>query len=204
MRIALHLLLSFLACSVNAYQVTFYAGWQCRGERLGAIDIQVSDGCVDASRFNPVSQSATIRSTPGDDPSDLVLFNAGPNCAASPTDARGNVGCIAVGAGVNDFTSINVVGGTPRPPPGGAQTSTTNLDEMVDIQHGDFFEHDGEIWRWRQIAQNAFTGVLAEEWTDSIVALSLEPLEFGRDYPFNFTAYYEAHPEQDMRGEVRD
>lgn len=96
------------------------------------------------SEVNGISSSVRIPTSPEDDPSTVVAFSENPTCSVAELSASGNVGCLAVGAGRNNFQSISVLGGQNMPPPKKCQKSGSI------VQHGDFFEQE-----WTRLALEA-------------------------------------------------
>ncbi|KAK4506366.1 hypothetical protein PRZ48_000096 [Zasmidium cellare] len=189
--------LSFLLAavgSVDAFSITFYAGVECRGERLGGGEVSIADGCQDGSMYNGIASSVLISPT-GDEETGIVSFYEGQDCPLENSVAAGNDGCLTVGAGLASFGSYNVIGAVTGPSVRKRTHRSVGPRSLKEIKHGDVFEHDNHIWRWQQIAEGTFRGVLAQEWDSEVRIQGFEPLDFGKDYPFNFTEYYLNHPE---------
>ncbi|KAI5369310.1 hypothetical protein Slin15195_G001860 [Septoria linicola] len=171
------LLLAFLATAF-AYKLQFYGTDDCSGPVIKHMDISVKDGYLQASAYNDVSASVSVADEPSDVLStDIVTFFAAPDYDSSVVLAEGNTGCLNVGAAITFFSSIEVI----------RRDLPHDQPKRSDIKHGDFFEHDGTTWRWKQVAHGAFRNVRAEEWDSSVLADDTI-LEHGENYPFDFEA----------------
>ncbi|KAI4939206.1 uncharacterized protein J4E92_000490 [Alternaria infectoria] len=152
------------------HDVQFYTGIQCRGERLGGVvGLTPEDGCKDGSLYSTNAQSVYIAQ--GDTDEDLIIaFYKGDNCPLENAVAKGNDGaCLSVGGAYQQFGSYNAIPIIP------AQSQVN--DNPSKLQHGAFFEDDdGVQWRMQQIAENAFRGVRAEEWSSTMRTANTQPL----------------------------
>jgi hypothetical protein len=180
------LLLPFVT---QAFEVAFYTGSQCRAERLSVVDISLEDGCQDHDGLNSRASSACI-SRGADEPlTQSVAFYEGDSCDINDgLIASANSGYVNVGAGFQNFASFRVIDGPSR-----RLASLATRSERTGIKHGDFFESAGEIWRWEQIARDAFRGIRPDDWILANRIIDDEPLDSGIDYPFNFTKHDEVH-----------
>ncbi|KAI4944891.1 hypothetical protein J4E91_008235 [Alternaria rosae] len=159
------------------YNVQFYTGIQCRGERLGgAVGLTRNDGCQDGSLYSINAQSVYIAQ--GDTEEDLkIAFYEGDKCPLENAVATGNVGaCLSVDGAYQHFDSYNAFPIIPRSKRGDSAEFQVN-DEPLNFQHGTSFEDDdGVQWRLQQIAENAFRGVRAEEWSSTMRIANTQPL----------------------------
>ncbi|RYN73540.1 hypothetical protein AA0120_g12597 [Alternaria tenuissima] len=187
-------LLAGLLPLASAYRLVFYTGFDCNGERLGARQAVQDGTCYDPSPLGSQTSSVLIVAEEGDDPlSTVVFFPNGVDCALGEAISTGNTGCVNVYQG-DSFGGYTVISG---------QTKRGEVQEeaptsAIGITHGDFFEMDGELWRWNQIAQDTFSGVKPEDWSGTARIANLAPLEYGRDFPFNFTKYDLENPSSSM------
>ncbi|KAI4646608.1 hypothetical protein J4E93_004829 [Alternaria ventricosa] len=140
------------------HDVQFYTGIQCRGERLGgAVGLTPDDGCQDGSLYSTNAQSVYIAQ--GDAEEDLIIaFYKGDNYPLENAVAKGNGGaCLSVGGAYQQFGSYKAVPIIPRSKP-------------LDFQHGALFEDENGI------AENAFRGVRAEQWSSTMRIANTQPL----------------------------
>jgi len=195
------LLAAALMPLTNAYRLTFYAGFDCNGERLESRQAIQDGTCYDPEYLGASTNSITIVQEEGDDPNSIVVFfPRGSNCTPRDSISAGNSGCINVYQD-GSFGGYHVISGQDKrravreddqPEPDSSEASPG-----LGITHGDFFESDGELWRWNQIALNTFSGVKPEDWAGEVRIANFAPLEAGRDYPFNYTEYdLIHHPER--------
>jgi len=181
----------------NAYRLTFYAGFDCNGERLESRQAIQDDTCYDPTYLGSLTSSVTIEREDGDDPASLVVFYPdNVECDPSQAISTANTGCVNVYQD-GSFGGYNVISGQSK------RRAVQGNDPIepaftLGITHGDFFEMDGELWRWKQLSQEAFTGVKPEDWAGEARVASFAPLEYGRDFPFNFTEYDLNNPSPDL------
>ncbi|KAI4682017.1 uncharacterized protein J4E88_004904 [Alternaria novae-zelandiae] len=145
------------------HDVQFYTGIQCRGERLGGVvGLTPDDGCQDGSLYSTNAQSVHIAQ--GDTDEDLIIaFYKGDKCPLENTVAKGNDGaCLSVGGAYQQFDSYNALPIIP------AQSQVNDIPSK--LQHGALFEDDGGI------AENAFRGVRADEWSSTMRTANTQPL----------------------------
>ncbi|KAI4664122.1 uncharacterized protein J4E79_003623 [Alternaria viburni] len=145
------------------HDVQFYTGIQCRGERVGgAVGLTPDDGCQDGSLYSINAQSVYIAQ--GDTDEDLIIaFYKGDNCPLENAVAKGNDGaCLSVGGAYQQFGSYNAIPIIP------AQFQVN--DNPSKLQHGALFEDDDGI------AESAFRGVRAEEWSSTMRIANTQPL----------------------------
>lgn len=180
-------LVSLLASTSNAYLLKFFTEDYCSDGQVHSLEIKPGDECICAPEWNERVKSVQItHSFPEDSPLAIVAFFNSATCSKSfdEATAQGNAGCLGVGAGRDPFQSIGVIVEEPAVRKPGAKTGPV---------HGSIYEdQQGKVFRWRQIAEGAWSGVPIEKWDEEMVA-GTEKLEFGKDYPFNFTEYYEEH-----------
>ncbi|RYO27312.1 hypothetical protein AA0113_g12324 [Alternaria arborescens] len=187
-------LLAGLLPLASAYRLVFYTGFDCNGERLRARQAVQDGTCYDPSPLGSQTSSVLIVAEDGDDPlSTVVFFPNDVDCALGEAISTGNTGCVNVYQG-DSFGGFTVISG---------ETKRREVQEeapisAIGITHGDFFEMDGELWRWNQIAQDTFSGVKPEDWSGTARLANFAPLEYGRDFPFNFTQYDLENPSSSM------
>jgi len=127
------------------YDVQFYTGIQCRGERLGgAVGLTPDDGCQDGSLYSINANSVYIAQ--GDTEEDLqIAFYGGDNCPLENAVATGNVGaCLSVGGAYQQFDSYNAFPIIPRSKREDSVQSQVN-DDPSNFQHGALFEDDDGV-----------------------------------------------------------
>ncbi|KAI4713854.1 hypothetical protein J4E89_001302 [Alternaria sp. Ai002NY15] len=152
------------------HDVQFYTGIQCRGERLGGVvGLTPDDGCQDGSLYSTNAQSVYIAQ--GDTDEDLIIaFYKGDNCPFENAVAKGNDGaCLSVGGAYQQFGSYNAL-----PIILSNKHEDTTQPQVDDVpsrfQHGALFEDDDGI------AENAFRGVRADEWSSTMRTANTQPL----------------------------
>ncbi|CAN9265247.1 hypothetical protein CC77DRAFT_1004091 [Alternaria alternata] len=188
------LLAATLLPLASAYQLTFYAGFDCNGERLETRQADQDGTCYDAEYLGGNTNSVNIIKEVGDDPNSIVAFYPRDvDCRPGDSISAGNTGCVNVYQDDQFFGGYNVISGEFKRRDV-QEEAPAEPKSALGITHGDFFELDGELWRWKQIALDAFSGVKPEDWAGEVRVASFAPLEFSRDYPFNFTEYDLKHP----------
>ncbi|KAI4618986.1 hypothetical protein J4E83_005937 [Alternaria metachromatica] len=152
------------------HDVQFYTGIQCRGERLGGVvGLTPDDGCQDGSLYSINAQSVYIAQ--GDTKEDFIIaFYKGDSCPLENAVAKGNDGaCLSVGGAYRQFGSYNAL-----PIILSNKHEDTTQPQVDDVpsrfQHGALFEDDDGI------AENAFRGVRAEEWSSTARIANTQPL----------------------------
>jgi hypothetical protein len=187
----------------SAYRVVFYTGFDCNGESLGSRNVALGDSCQDPEQFGFQASSVLIVVEEGDEQGSIVGFYPDATCKPEEAISAANTGCINVYQD-GGFGGYRVISGEMKrrevEEEASSNAARAESESPLGITHGDFFEMDGELWRWNQIAQDTFSGVKPEDWEDAGVAriANFAPLEYGDDYPFNFTEYDLNNPTQDV------
>ncbi|CAN9476272.1 unnamed protein product [Alternaria alternata] len=153
----------------NAYRLTFYAGFDCNGERLESRQAIQDGTCYDPEYLGASTNSITIVQEEDDDPNSIVVFFP-----------RGTVKTSVVLFEKTFSPNLTLV----KPVMGWALLMATSS------------RWTAELWRWNQIALDTFSGVKPEDWSSQVRIANFAPLEAGRDYPFNYTEYDLIHNPQ--------
>lgn len=161
----MHLTWSFLVAALpytaQCFEIAFYTGRQCTGQRLQTVELFFGDDCQPEDGLNSLASSACATRGPDDSASQGVAFYAGDTCDVNDGDgliATANTGYVNVGSGIENFRSFKIIDGPSR-----HRASLAKRSEVTGIKHGDFSETNGEIWRWEQIARDSFRGVRPED-----------------------------------------
>jgi hypothetical protein len=174
----------------DAFRLTFYSGFDCNGQRLGVSQASLGGTCHDPGALGSSTTSVLVVREDGDGDDDIVVFYP-PDAACNPSEAISttNVGCVNT---IPTLGGFNVISGEFKRRDAGFESSAEVKQlrsDTLGITHGDFFESGGELWRWQMVAKDTFTGVKPDQWENSFHIASAAPLQFSRDYPFNFTEY---------------
>lgn len=174
----------------KAFRLTFYSGFDCNGQRLGSSQASLGGTCQDPGALGSSTTSVLVVREDNDGDDDTVVFYPR-DAACNPSEAISttNVGCVNT---IPTLGGFNVISGEFNRRDADDKSfagAKKPRSDSLGITHGDFFESGGELYRWQMIAKDTFTGVRPDQWDDSVHIASTAPLQFSRDYPFNFTEY---------------
>lgn len=178
-------LLAAILSLASAFQLSFYTGPHCDGDWLDTRQAIKNGTCHDPSHLGKLSNSVEVTREASDDFESMVQFYSGDvNCSPDNYVSAANTGCISVShrGSFGGYDVVAVGGGSKR-----------GSNRRKGIAHGDFFEYNGEDWRWIQVGKDAFTSCRAEEWDREPRVANFTPLDYGKDSPFNFTEYDLSH-----------
>ena len=106
------LLAATLLPLASAYQLTFYAGFDCNGERLETRQADQDGTCYDAEYLGGNTNSVNIIKEVGDDPNSIVAFYPRDvDCRPGDSISAGNTGCVNVYQDDQFFGGYNVISG---------------------------------------------------------------------------------------------
>ncbi|PKY06024.1 hypothetical protein P168DRAFT_280879 [Aspergillus campestris IBT 28561] len=157
-----------MATAVNGYKLAFHssASGQCRGQFLGSWSGGSDAGC--RTDYVGVAQDVVVTNDRDGDHDNTVIFFSSDDCNDANAIVMSQGGCMTIDSDVSSYSSFKVLDATTR----GNRDNTENLGshgaDVPPAHHGDAFEYDNAIYRWHQLAQGVWSGVLADEWDDNI------------------------------------
>lgn len=173
------------------FQVHFYGGTACHGAPDGTIQISLGNNRC-STEFMGIAQSAIIELEDSDSLNDSVFFSGADNCDITNVVAAANSGCIDFASSVGEARSFEVIsgqaGGARRvksrrqaltkadPSESESQAGDETSVQPRSIYHGMQFEWNGQQYRYHQLFNETFSGVLLEEWDDNVHVANDEPL----------------------------
>lgn len=176
------------ATAVNGYKLAFYnsASGQCTGEFLGSWSGGPNAGC--RTDYAGIAQDVVVTSDRDGDHDHTVTFFSSDDCNDANVINVSQGGCITVDSSISAYSSFQVIDGTTR----GKRDNNKNHGslsvrtrdrksrreaDVLPAHHGDAFEYNNATYRWHQLAQGVWSGVLIYEWDDNINVASNDLLE---------------------------
>lgn len=186
--------ISIAATAANGYLLAFYdtASGNCAGEFLGSWSGGPEAGC--RTDYVGIAQDVIVKSDRNGDHDDTVVFFSSNDCNDANVISTSQVGCITVDSSIAAYSSFKVVDGTTRgkrdsdeingslSAPKRANKSRRD-DNASPIYHGEVFEHNNATYRWHQLSQTAWSGVLIDEWDDNIHVMNNNTMEIPNSTP---------------------
>lgn len=180
--------ISITATVVNGYKLAFYnsASGQCTGEFLGSWSGGPDTGC--RTDYAGIAQDVVVTSDRDGDHDNTVTFFSSDDCDDANVINMSQGGCMTVDSSISAYSSFQVIDGTTRKKRdsnknhGSLSIHARNQKsrreaDVLPIHHGDTFEHNNATYRWHQLAQGVWSGVLIDEWDDNINVMSNDFLE---------------------------
>jgi hypothetical protein len=206
-----HFVASVLLQIASGFRVDFWGGAQCTDSPLGTWIGGPDQGCQ--RLFVGEAEGVTVESTGPVDDNTVVAFYSSSTCDLGTAIGESNVGCVSVDDSVSAYKSFNVIQSNTgfkyrerrwantslvtNPPSATDTTSLADLREQSDRfiasthalarQHGTISNYQGQPYKWHQVAEGAWRGIVPEHWDDSIHIRNDTVIKYSETYPMDFS-----------------
>lgn len=206
-------LVASLAAAASGYKLTFYdsATSRCGGQFLGSW--KGDDGTDCSTDFAGMAQQVLITSDRDSDKDNTVIFFKNKSCDPAGVNHQGQAGCIAIDAGFGEpYQSFKVVKGSIGSNSKRAAEREEKTKRAEDVKrtadtehipdHGDYFDQDGQTWRWHKTSAGTRRGIPVHEWDDEVHVANHEADDLESDAKQLRGREMEARSELFERGEL--